>query len=64
MEIEKIETNLKRKLLLYSSRVKFFPNSKNIESHVVRINPEFNFQEVLGFRSCSYGKHLLYFKHN
>lgn len=62
MEIEKIETNLKRKLLLYSSRVKLFPNSKNMENHVIRINPEFSFQEILGFRRCSYRKLLLCFK--
>lgn len=64
MEIEKIETNLKRNLLLHPSCIKLFPNPKNIESHVVRINPEFSFQEILGFRRCSYGKHLLYFKYN
>lgn len=62
MEIEKIETNLKRKLLLHSSHVKFFPNSKNIENYVIRINPEFTFQEILGFRRCSYRKFLLCFK--
>lgn len=49
MEIEKIETNLKRNLFLHSSYVKFSPNSKKIENQIIRINPEFTFQEILGF---------------
>lgn len=64
MKIEKIETNLKRNLLLYSSYINLSTNSKNIESHVIRINPEFTFQEILGFRRCSYRKLLLYSKYN
>lgn len=49
MEIEKIETNLKRNLLLHSSHVKLSLNSKNIENSIIRINPEFTFQKILGF---------------
>lgn len=64
MEIEKIETNLKRNLFLYSSHVKFFFNDKNIENNIIRINPDFTFQEILGFRRSSYRKFLLYFKYN
>ena len=49
MEIEKIETNLKRNLILSSSFVKFVPHSENIENSVIRINPAFTFQNFLGF---------------
>lgn len=49
MEIEKIETNLKRNLLIHYSRVKSFPNSKNMENRIIRINPELTFQKNLGF---------------
>ncbi len=64
MEIEKIETNLKRNLFLYSSQIKLFSHAKDIENDMIRINPNFTFQEILGFRWCSYRKLLLYFKHN
>ncbi len=49
MEIEKIETNLKRNLKLHSSSVKFTSNASRIENQVIRINPSFTFQEILGF---------------
>lgn len=49
MEIEKIETNLKRNLKLHSSSVKFSSDSKKIENQMIRICPEFTFQEILGF---------------
>lgn len=49
MEIEKIETNLKRNLKLHSSVVKFIPDAKKIESQVIQVNPQFTFQEILGF---------------
>lgn len=49
MEIEKIETNLKRKLLLHSSHVKFHTNDRRIETSIIRVNSEFTFQEILGF---------------
>lgn len=49
MEIEKIETNLKRNLWLHSSHVKFSAKNKNIENQVIRINSELVFQEILGF---------------
>lgn len=49
MEIEKIETNLKRNLYLHSSPVKFSSHAKKVENQVIRINPEFVFQEILGF---------------
>lgn len=49
MEIEKIETNLKRNLLLHSSRVKLSSNAKRKEDQVIRINPSITFQEILGF---------------
>lgn len=49
MEIEKIETNLKRNLLLHSSHVKFSSHPKNIENQIIRINPDFTFQKILGF---------------
>ena len=49
MEIEKIETNLKRNLYLHASRKKFSSSGKNIENQVIRINPEFTFQTILGF---------------
>ena len=48
MEIEKIETNLKRNLLLHSSYVKFSPNKRE-ENQVIQINPEITFQTILGF---------------
>lgn len=48
MEIKKIETNLKRNLLLHSSSVKF-SSSKRTENQVIRIDPSFTFQEFLGF---------------
>ena len=59
MEIEKIETNLKRNLLLHRSLVKWFVNSRPIENNIIRISPEFIFQEILGFggaltESCCY----------
>ncbi len=47
MEIEKIETNLKRNLLLHSSSVKLSVGEK--ETQVIRVNSEFTFQEILGF---------------
>ncbi len=49
MEIEKIETNLKRNLYLHASKMKFSSPSKNVESQVIRISPEFTFQKILGF---------------
>lgn len=49
MEIKKIETNLKRNLILHSSSVKFSQNAKNLENHIIRINPAFSFQKFLGF---------------
>lgn len=49
MEIEKIETNLKRNLILHSSFVKFSFPSKAIENEVICINPTFAFQTFLGF---------------
>lgn len=49
MEIEKIETNLKRNLWLHSSRMKFSSPSKRKENQVISIHPEFTFQEFLGF---------------
>lgn len=49
MEIEKIETNLKRNLYLHSSSMKFSSQAKNTENQVIRINPEFAFQTILGF---------------
>lgn len=49
MEIEKIETNLKRNFKLHSSRVKFISNARKIENQVIRIQPELTFQEILGF---------------
>lgn len=49
MEMEKIETNLKRNLKLHSSNVKFSTVSKKIENQVIRIHPEFTYQEILGF---------------
>lgn len=49
MEIEKIETNLKRNLLLHSSHMKFLPSSKKLENQVIRVNPEITFQKFLGF---------------
>lgn len=49
MEIVKIETNLKRNLFLHTSQVKFNSYGKKVENQVIRINPEFTFQEFLGF---------------
>lgn len=49
MKVEKIETNLKRNLLLYSSYVKFSLGGKKTENQVIRINPEITFQKILGF---------------
>ena len=59
MEIKKIETNLKRNLLLHASTVKLSTNSKRKENQIIRIHPEFTFQEILGFggaftESCCY----------
>lgn len=48
MKIEKIETNLKRNLILHSSYVQ--PSStQEHEMQVIRINPTFTFQKFLGF---------------
>ena len=49
MEIKKIETNFKRNLILHSSSVKFSSPAKNIENNAIRINPNFTFQNFLGF---------------
>ncbi|MCI8636794.1 MAG: glucosylceramidase [Clostridia bacterium] len=49
MEIEKIETNLKRNLRLHSSKIKLVPNSKKIENLIIRVEPDITFQEILGF---------------
>lgn len=49
MEIEKIETNLKRNLKLHSSAVNLIPATRKIESQIIRVNPQFTFQEFLGF---------------
>lgn len=49
MKVQKIETNLKRNLLLHSSYVKFSLGGKETENQVIRINPEITFQEILGF---------------
>lgn len=49
MKFKKIETNLKRNLFLNSSYVDFSSKPKTIENEVIRVNPEFTFQEFLGF---------------
>ena len=49
MEIEKIETNLKRNRYLHSSRMKASSSAKKVENQVIRINSEFAFQKILGF---------------
>lgn len=49
MEIEKIETNLKRNLRLHSSKMKLIQHNKGIESQVIKVIPEITFQEILGF---------------
>lgn len=49
MKIEKIETNLKRNLLLHSSFVEFTSSANIPENQVIRINPDFSFQDFLGF---------------
>lgn len=49
MKIEKIETNLKRNLLLHSSSVKFSSPSKRAQNQVISIYPSLTFQEFLGF---------------
>lgn len=49
MKIEKIETNLKRNLILHSSSMKLSHSNKKIETSVIRINSNFSFQEILGF---------------
>lgn len=49
MKLEKIETNLKRNLLLHSSDKNFSFHDKTPENQVIRINPTFTFQKILGF---------------
>ena len=49
MKVEKIETNIKRNLWLHSSFVMFSLDAKQEENQVIQINPEFTFQEFLGF---------------
>lgn len=49
MKVKKIETNLKRNLYLHTSYVEFSNASKKKENQVIRINPNFSFQEILGF---------------
>ena len=59
MEIEKIETNLKRNLILHSSFLKSLSPTKTIENNSIRIDNTFTSQEFLGFggaltESCCY----------
>jgi len=48
--IKKVETNIKRKLYLYEAKRPSFSRIEgNLENNIVKINPEFNFQALLGF---------------
>ena len=50
MIIDKIETNLKRKLYLHeTNNIEISPTSDNIDSNVINIDPEQYYQEFLGF---------------
>ena len=50
MIINKIETNIKRKLFLYeTNNIEVFPTSDNVEFNVINIEPELYYQEFLGF---------------
>lgn len=49
MEIIKIETNYKRKLFFYESKVKPKSYSEKLETQIINIYPEIKCQEFLGF---------------
>ncbi len=49
MKVNKIETNLKRNLMLHSSYVTFSHTKKLTENQVIRIGPTISFQKILGF---------------
>ncbi len=50
MIITKIETNLKRNLLLHQTKdIPFYPIHNSIENQIIYINSDFTFQSLLGF---------------
>lgn len=50
MIIDKIETNIKRKLYLYETKnINISPTSSNVEFNVINVEPNITFQKILGF---------------
>lgn len=50
MKIIKIETNIKRKLFLHQTEnISLYPTPNNLENSIIKIFPEYNFQNILGF---------------
>lgn len=49
MKIEKIETNIKRKLFIKQTNTELLPIHKKIENNVIKINDNITYQELLGF---------------
>lgn len=49
MKIKKIETNIKRKLLIKQTTKDLSPMHKKIENNVIKVNDNITYQELLGF---------------
>ena len=49
MEIKKIETNYKRKLFFYESKVSSKKYSEKYENQIINIYPEITYQSIIGF---------------
>lgn len=49
MEIKKIETNYKRKLFFYESKVNSRKYSEKYENQIINIYPEITYQSIIGF---------------
>lgn len=49
MEIKKIETNYKRKLFFYESKVNSKKYSEKYENQIINIYPEITYQTIIGF---------------
>ena len=49
MEIKKIETNYKRKLFFYESKVNSKKYSEKYENQIINIYPEITYQSIIGF---------------
>ncbi len=50
MKINKIETNIKRKLYMHeTNNISLSPISSNLETQIIKIIPKYEFQTILGF---------------